>query len=77
MAEQNGKTPAGLSARYNAIKILSQIFTSQRALDELINTNPSYNKMAQRDRAFVRLILATTLRRLGQIDELLKIYFYL
>ncbi len=74
MAEQNGKTPAGLSARYNAIKILSQIFTSQRTLDELINTNSGYNKMSQRDRAFVRLILATTLRRLGQIDELLKIY---
>jgi 16S rRNA (cytosine967-C5)-methyltransferase len=42
-----------------------------RALDDALAEHRALAELAARDRAFVRLLVATTLRRLGQIDALI------
>jgi 16S rRNA (cytosine967-C5)-methyltransferase len=43
----------------------------ERPLDEAIDDNTTMAKLSLRDRAFARLLVATVLRRLGQIDALI------
>ena len=38
-------------------------------LDDALARHPGFAALDPRDRAFVRLLLATTLRRLGEIDD--------
>ncbi len=68
------KNSPGLIARTNAITILNQVLSSRHGLEEVIAASKPYNAMEQRDRAFVRLLVASTFRRLGQIDALLRTY---
>ncbi|NKB19999.1 MAG: methyltransferase domain-containing protein [Alphaproteobacteria bacterium] len=68
------KNAPGLVARSNAITILNQVLSSRHGLEEVIAASKPYNAMEQRDRAFVRLLVASTFRRLGQIDALLRTY---
>ena len=57
MARRKTEDPPGIIARENAIKVLNQILSSRRSLEEVINLNSSYQQMEPRDRAFVRLWL--------------------
>ena len=68
------KKAPGLVARSNAITILNQVLSSRHGLEEVMAASKPYNEMEQRDRAFVRLLVASTFRRLGQIDALLRGY---
>ncbi len=68
------KNAPGLVARNNAITILNQVLSSRHGLEEVMAASKPYNEMEQRDRAFVRLLVASTFRRLGQIDALLRSY---
>lgn len=68
------KNSPGLVTRTNAITILNQVLSSRHGLEEVIAASKPYNAMEQRDRAFVRLLVASTFRRLGQIDALLRTY---
>ncbi len=43
----------------------------KRPLDDAIEDNPAMRELSGRDRAFARLLVATVLRRLGQIDALI------
>jgi hypothetical protein len=38
-----------------------------------LENNPSYLKLDQRDRSFARFLVATTERRMGQIDKILNV----
>ena len=66
--------PPGLLTRGLAIKILNQVLSSRNGLENVISSSNAYNQMEGRDRAFIRLLVATTLRRLGQIDALIRSY---
>jgi len=55
-------------SRAIALDALDAMLRQGRTLNEALETRPSYAAMASRDRAFTRLLLLTTLRRLGQID---------
>ncbi|MBK20406.1 MAG: MFS transporter [Rhodospirillaceae bacterium] len=68
------RNASGLIARTNAINILNQVLSARQGLEEVIAASKAYNLLEQRDRAFVRLLVASTLRRLGQIDALLREY---
>ncbi len=63
--------PEGLSARKAALHLLAQVLDKRQALDGLLETDPAFRALISRDRAFVRMMVATTLRRLGQIDNLI------
>lgn len=51
-----------------ALGLLQDVLRRGRALDEVLAANANLSALESRDRAFVRLLVATTLRRLGQID---------
>jgi 16S rRNA (cytosine967-C5)-methyltransferase len=59
------------SARSVAIDLIGAVLRRKRPLDDAIEDNPDMGTLATRDRAFARLLVATVLRRLGQIDTLI------
>ncbi len=62
---------AGLPARRAAAAVLSGVLEQRRPLDEALSEIDAGGPIEGRDRAFVRLLVATTLRRLGEIDAVL------
>lgn len=66
--------PAGLGARRAALALLGGVLHARRPLDDLLAEAAESGPLAgldPRDRAFARLLAATTLRRLGEIDAAL------
>jgi 16S rRNA (cytosine967-C5)-methyltransferase len=59
------------SARMVALDLLGAVLRRKRPLDDAIEDNPAVHQLSARDRAFARLLVATALRRLGQIDALI------
>ena len=59
------------TARHVALDLIGAVLGRERPLDEAIDDSPSMAKLSLRDRAFARLLVATVLRRLGQIDTLI------
>ncbi|MCH7863727.1 MAG: MFS transporter [Proteobacteria bacterium] len=67
MADQ--KSPS--LARAVALDLLEAVLRRGRPLDDAIPDHPGFAGLEVRDRAFARLLTATTLRRLGQIDAVI------
>ena len=63
---------AAISARAIALDILGTVLGDKRPLDEVLAGHDDLGRLEPRDRAFARLLVATTLRRLGQIDALMS-----
>lgn len=61
----------GLAPRACALTILQLVLAQKKPLDQALDTEPSFHRLDARDRAFVRMIVSTTLRRKGQIDDLI------
>ncbi len=59
------------TARHVALDLIGVVLGRERPLDEAIDDSPAMAKLSLRDRAFARLLVATVLRRLGQIDSLI------
>ena len=59
------------TARNVALDLIGAVLRRKRPLDDAIDDNPEMHALAGRDRAFARLLTATVLRRLGQIDALI------
>src|SRR5271169_4028137 len=59
------------TARHAALDLIGAVLRHRRPLDEAIDESPSMHQLSGRDRAFARLLVATALRRLGQIDALI------
>lgn len=60
-----------LSARLCALDILDKVLNKRQILDQTLEVNEGFLKLGGRDRSFVRMLVSTTLRRLGQIDDLI------
>jgi 16S rRNA (cytosine967-C5)-methyltransferase len=60
-----------LASRRTALEILIACLDKGQPLDDVLAQHRDFPALDPRDRAFVRLLLATTLRRLGEIDEVL------
>lgn len=60
-----------LSARLVALALLSDVLDKRTPLDQALDSSSSFRLLSARDRAFTRMLVATTLRRLGQIDSLI------
>lgn len=60
-----------LSTRSVALDILDAVVERSRPLDDLLESHPGLAGLEERDRAFVRVLVATALRRLGQLDDLI------
>ncbi|HLY45034.1 MAG TPA: transcription antitermination factor NusB [Stellaceae bacterium] len=59
------------TARQVALDLLGAVLRRKRPLDDAIDDHPAMAALSMRDRAFARLLVATALRRLGQIDALI------
>jgi 16S rRNA (cytosine967-C5)-methyltransferase len=59
------------SARAAALDLIGAVLRRKRPLDDAIEDSTAMQQLSGRDRAFARLLVATTLRRLGQIDVLI------
>jgi 16S rRNA (cytosine967-C5)-methyltransferase len=59
------------TARAAALDILVRVLDQHTPFDELLESHPALAALESRDRAFVHLMVATALRRLGQIDALI------
>ena len=64
-------TPSGLGARSAAHELLAAVLRQHQSLDDALEQSTAMAALAPRDRALARLIVATCLRRLGQIDRVL------
>ena len=62
---------APLASRRVALDLLVACLDKGQPLDDALARHQGFASLDPRDRAFVRLLLATTLRRLGEIDEVL------
>ena len=60
-----------LASRRTAFEILTACLDKGQPLDDALAQHRDFPALDPRDRAFVRLLLATSLRRLGEIDEVL------
>ncbi len=60
-----------LVARRVALGLLGQVLDKQQPLDQLLGSDQAYLALSSRDKAFLRMMVATCLRRLGQIDDLI------
>lgn len=63
--------PETLLARKVALEILGQVLTRKIPLDQSLDAHAEFAMLPVRDRAFARMLVATTLRRLGQVDDLI------
>ncbi len=61
----------GLVTRRVALDIIEQILGRKKMLDDALVQNEAFNALVQRDRAFVRMLVATVLRRRGQLDDVI------
>lgn len=61
----------GLTTRECALSMLSEVLDRKNALDVVLERSAEFASLPPRDRAFTRMLLTTTLRRLGQIDDLI------
>ncbi len=61
------------TARDVALDLLGAVLRRKRPLDDAIDDNQAMQLLSGRDRAFARLLVATALRRLGQIDEMIAL----
>ena len=60
-----------LSARLVALQLLADVMGKRQPLDQALDSMAVFRLLSGRDRAFTRMLVATTLRRLGQIDSLI------
>lgn len=62
----------GLQSRQIAYHILCDVLLRKTPLDQVLGYSAEFNALDMRDRAFVRMLVSTCLRRKGQIDDLIR-----
>jgi 16S rRNA (cytosine967-C5)-methyltransferase len=63
--------PDMLAARQTALGLLDMVLVQKQALDNALENDRGFRTLPGRDKAFCRMLVATVLRRLGQIDDLI------
>lgn len=61
----------GMLVRRVSFSLLEQVLQRKQALDHALEQDNGFRGLPSRDKAFVRMLVTTTLRRLGQIDDLI------
>src|SRR5271170_1183824 len=62
-----------IASRMIALDIFGATLNGQRLLEDALDENKNFAALDKRDRGFVHLLVLTALRRLGQIDAILKL----
>lgn len=69
--ENNQSNSGDLNARKCALTLLDKVINRNTALDLALDMSTEFSELTVRERAFTRMLLTTTIRRLGQIDDLI------
>ena len=64
--------PKSLETRDIAVTLIGNVLRARQSFENAYESHISISKMQSRDRAFVRNLVLTTFRRLGQIDSLIN-----
>ncbi|MBI3440379.1 MAG: RsmB/NOP family class I SAM-dependent RNA methyltransferase [Proteobacteria bacterium] len=75
-ADRREQSGDGISARRVALTLLDDIFFRRRNLDEALAGSHAFETLRPRDRAFVRLLVATVLRHARQMDAVLQHFLH-
>lgn len=67
----DGSITDGMAARAAALSVLGQILGRKKMLEAALESEPLFLALDARDRAFTRMLVATALRRRGQLDDLI------
>lgn len=67
----DGSITDGMAARTAALSVLAQILGRKKMLEAALETDALFLSLPPRDRAFTRMLVATALRRRGQLDDLI------
>ncbi len=59
------------ASRRVALELLQAVLNRRKNFEDALAINEAFRKLPDRDKRFARLVSATTLRRLGQIDEVI------
>lgn len=70
-SQPNTDAPVGITSRTIALEILNAVLSKKQQLDIAIDQNEGFRNLSSRDRAFIRMLVSTTVRRLGQIDHVI------
>lgn len=62
----------GMAARHACLALLDDVLQRKQTLDQALEHQEAFRSLPQRDRAFVRMMVSTILRRLGQIDDMIE-----
>lgn len=68
------ESKVGLDARAGAVNVLDAVLRKSVALDEALSQSRALAALEPRDRSFARMMVATTLRRMGQIDAVIAAF---
>jgi len=60
-----------VNPRLVVLDLLEAVLVQRRLLDEVLDSEPRLGRLPDRDRGFARLLVATILRRLGQLDDVI------
>lgn len=73
MTDQPAVIPAGdgLESRKIAYEILESVLIQKQPLDHMLESHKGFNGLNTQDRGFARMLIATALRRKGQLDDLI------
>jgi 16S rRNA (cytosine967-C5)-methyltransferase len=71
-SSQNVSAADILMPRKVALHLLQALFLKRSNLDQVFDESNEYQSLSQRDRAFVKMMITTVIRRLGQVDDLIK-----
>ncbi len=72
MSDYKTNIEVGLQTRKHAHSILFEITSKRRTFGDVLISHKGFNKLNAKDRAFAYNLVATTLRRLGQIDAIIN-----
>lgn len=61
-----------LSARVAALELLGKVLNEKQPLDAMLDASAAFKSLPSRDKAFARMLVSTALRRLGQIDLIIR-----
>ena len=70
----NENLGSGLKTRQITLSILESVLKNKETLKDTLERNPNLLLLETRDRAFVHLLVAVSLRRRGQLNALVKTY---
>ena len=71
MSAESDSDNDGLISRTVALDLISQVLDKRQAFDHALEAHEAFHALDTQDKAFVRMMVATVLRRLGQIDDLI------